>query len=104
MQGTFSQRVWELATSIPEGHVTTYGILAKAAGGGAQSARSVTGILGKAPNRAAIPWHRIVYSGGKVWLAPECEEERRELYALEGIEVNQKGIITNFEEVVYYFN
>jgi len=31
MATLFSQRVWELATSIPEGQVTTYGILAKCA-------------------------------------------------------------------------
>lgn len=104
MNGVFSQRIWELATSIPEGRVTTYGILAKSAGSGGQAARSVSGILSKAPNKAAIPWHRIVYSGGKVWMTPECEAERRELYELEGIIVNQKGIITNFEEVVYYFD
>jgi methylated-DNA-protein-cysteine methyltransferase-like protein len=104
MQGTFSQRVWELATSIPEGRVTTYGILARAAGGGAQSARSVTGILSKAPNRGAIPFHRIVYSSGVVWIAPEYEEERRELYAQEGIDVDARGRIENFEDVLYYFD
>ena len=104
MSGLFSQRIWELATSIPEGHVTTYGILAKAAGGGGQAARSVSGILSKAPNQGAIPWHRIVYAGGRVWLSDECEANRRELYELEGIIVNQKGFIKNFDEVVYYFD
>lgn len=104
MAGLFSQRIWELATSIPEGRVTTYGILAKTAGGGGQAARSVSGILSKAPNQGAIPWHRIVYSGGKVWMTDECAQERLELYELEGIIVNQKGVITNFEEVVYYFD
>lgn len=104
MAGLFSQRIWELATSIPEGRVTTYGILAKTAGGGGQAARSVSGILSKAPNQGAIPWHRIVYAGGRVWLTNECEADRRELYELEGIVVNQKGLIENFDEVVYYFD
>lgn len=99
----FSHRICELALSIPAGRVTTYGALAKAAGGGGQAARSVSGILSKYPNRAAIPWHRIVYAGGKVWLDESCEESRRELYACEGIDVNEKGIITNFEEVVFDF-
>ncbi|MFT5037019.1 MAG: methylated-DNA-protein-cysteine methyltransferase-like protein [Candidatus Azotimanducaceae bacterium] len=102
--GQFSQRVWELALSIPEGRVTTYGIIARAAGGGGQAARSITGILSKAPNKAAIPFHRIVYSGGKVWMTPECEDRRREIYELEGITVNQKGFVQDFEEVVYYFD
>ncbi|MDA8597009.1 MGMT family protein [Candidatus Pacebacteria bacterium] len=102
--GTFSQRIWELATSIPPGRVTTYGALAAAAGSGGQAARSVSGILSKAPNQGAIPWHRIVYAGGQAWLRPRNEARRRELYELEGIAVNQKGKITNFEEVMYYFD
>ncbi len=101
---SFSERIWELAISIPEGRVTTYGGLARAAGSGGQAARSVSGILSKAPNRGAIPWHRIVYAGGRVWINEECESSRRELYELEGIIVNQKGVITNFEEVVFDFN
>lgn len=104
MDGSFSQKVWDLATSIPEGRVTTYGILAKAAGGGAMAARSITSILGKAPNQGAIPYHRIVYAGGKVWMTPEYEDKRREMYEHEGISVNQKGVIKDFDEVVYYFD
>lgn len=104
MKNQFSQRVWELATSIPPGHVTTYSILAKAAGGGAVAARSITSILSKAPNQGAIPYHRIVYAGGKIWFTPEREEQRRELYANENIEVNAQGVIQNLDEVLYYFN
>jgi len=104
MQGTFSQRICELAISIPVGRVTTYGGLAHAAGAGGQAARSVSSILGKYPNQGVIPWHRIVYAGGKVWINDECEDSRRELYELEGIEVNNKGVITNFEEIVFDFN
>lgn len=100
----FSQIVYELALSIPEGTVVTYGDLAKAAGGGAMASRSISSILGKAPNQRAIPWHRIVYAGGKVWLTEEHEKKRRALYKREGILVNEKGRITNFEEVHYYFN
>jgi methylated-DNA-protein-cysteine methyltransferase-like protein len=104
MENQFSQRVWELATSIPPGRVTTYGILAKAAGGGAMAARSITSILSKAPNQGAIPYHRIVYAGGKIWFTSEHENHRRELYANENIEVNAKGVIQNLDEVLYYFD
>lgn len=103
MEGSFSQKVWELATSIPEGRVTTYGILATAAGGGSMAARSITSILSKAPNQGAIPYHRIVYASGKVWLSEEYETKRRKLFKREGIEVSDSGKIKNFEEVVYYF-
>jgi len=104
MENSFSQRVWELATSIPPGRVTTYGILAKAAGGGVMAARSITSILGKTPNQSAIPYHRIVYSAGKIWFNPELEETRRELYANENIAVSPKGIVQNLDEVLYYFD
>lgn len=100
---TFSDRVLELALNIPPGRVTTYGQLAKAAGGSPMTARSITSILSKFPNQKAVPWHRIVYSGGKVWLTKDCEEKRREIYELEGILVNQKGIITNFDEIFFDF-
>jgi len=103
MKGQFSQRVWELAISIPPGRVTTYGNLAKAAGAGGQAARSVSSILSKFPNQGVIPWHRIVYAGGRVWLTDECSDSRRELYALEDIHVNEKGIIEDFEEVLFDF-
>lgn len=101
---TFSQRVVDLALQIPAGRVTTYGDLARAAGGGKMASRSVTSILGKYPNQRAIPWHRIVYAGGKVWWTDECEKERREIYELEEIQVNNKGIITNFEDIVFDFS
>jgi methylated-DNA-protein-cysteine methyltransferase related protein len=100
----FSQIVYELALSIPEGKVVTYGDLAKVAGGGAMASRSISSILSKAQNQRAIPWHRIVYAGGKVWLTPEHEKKRRALYKREGIKVDAKGKITNFEEVHYELN
>ena len=56
MANLFTQRVWELGISITPGRVTTYGAIAKAAGGGGQAARSVSSILGKYPNQGVIPW------------------------------------------------
>ena len=100
----FSQIVYELALSIPEGRVTTYGDLARAAGGGAMASRSISGILGKAPNQRAIPWHRIVYAGGKVWFSPETEKKRRALYKREGIKLDDKGRIKDFEEIRWSFD
>jgi len=100
----FSLIVYELALSIPEGTVVTYGDLARAAGGGAMAARSISSILSKAPNQKAIPWHRIVYAGGKVWFSPESEKKRRALYKREGILVNERGVITNFEDVHHNFS
>lgn len=102
-QSNFSAIVWELATSIPEGKVTTYGHLARAAGGGGQAARSITGILSKAPNQRAIPYHRIVYAGGHIWCTKEHEKKRLALYKREGIIVDNNGKIENFDEVLWDF-
>ena len=104
MKNEFSQRVYDLALTIPRGRVTTYGILAKAAGGTGMAARSISSILGKAPNQSVIPWHRIVYAGGKVWLDSEHEAKRRQQYKKEGIKVNKLGKIEDFEEILYYFD
>ena len=104
MVGEFSKRVYDLALSIPEGRVTTYGAIAKAAGGGTMASRSITSILGKAPNPKAIPWHRIVYAGGRVWMAPEYEKERLKRYKREGIKLNEKGYIQDFDEIFYDFS
>ncbi|MEM9336832.1 MAG: MGMT family protein [Patescibacteria group bacterium] len=100
----FSQRVIELALSVPAGRVTTYGDLAKAAGGGAMAARSISSILSKYPNKKVIPWHRIVYANGKVWFGTNYEKERRRLFKQEAISVNEKGYIVDFEEVRFDFS
>lgn len=102
---SFSTRVVRIALAIPSGKVMTYGMIARAAGGSGQSARSVSGILGKAYMRGEkkIPFHRIVYSGGTVWLSPEYEAERRRLYKKEGIVLNKKGKIENFRDVLMEF-
>lgn len=104
MQQSFSARVYDLALQIPPGRVTTYGILAKAAGGGAMAARSITSILGKAPNQSAIPYHRIVYAGGRVWWNDEYQQKRQAMFKTEDIEVNDKGKIKNFEDILYHFD
>jgi methylated-DNA-protein-cysteine methyltransferase-like protein len=103
MATSFSQRVWELALSIPEGRVTTYGAIAKAAGSGSMAARSISPILSKFPNPNVIPWHRIVYAGGKVWITPEYEKKRNTLYKREDIKINKRGYIEDFEELFYDF-
>lgn len=100
---SFSERVWLLATSIPPGRVSTYGDIAKAAGSGPLAARSISSILSKAPNPKAIPWHRIVYSNGKVWLSNEHEKKRRLLYQREGIKLDRYNRIIDFAEKRFNF-
>lgn len=102
---TFSDRVIELALSIPSGRVTTYGRIARAAGGGTMASQSITAILGKAYDRGlkTIPFHRIVYADGHVWMDPSHEVRRLKLYKKEGIALDKNGRIQNFADVLLEF-
>lgn len=102
---TFSERVVDCALSIPKGKVTTYGLIARAAGGGTMASQSITSILSKAYGRGVknIPFHRIVYAGGKIWTHPEYDKKRRALYKKEGILVDNNNRISNFVDVLYEF-
>jgi alkylated DNA nucleotide flippase Atl1 len=101
---SFSSLVVRYAREIPPGKITTYGALSRAAGGGSMGARSITSVLGKAWNNGIhdIPFHRIVYSDGRVWMAPEYEKERNKKYKQEHIEVVD-GKIKDFQEKLYEF-
>ena len=101
----FSERVVKLARSIPSGKVTTYGRLARAAGAGAMASRSITAILGKAYEGGIkdIPFHRIVYANGKIWISEAYREKRLALYKKEGITVDAHDRIENFTDVLYEF-
>lgn len=98
---TFSERVVAIARMIPKGRVMTYGDIARAAQGGAPSAQSVTSILGKAYDHGItdIPFHRIVYADGRVWLDAKHHKERMKRYAEEGIPIDERGRIVGFEAV-----
>lgn len=102
MKTTFSERVLKIALSIPKGKVTTYGRIAQAAGGSPILAQSITSILSKMnkDGKYKIPYHRIVYSDGRVWVDPESHDERLNLYKKEGIKIDKNNKIINFKEVL----
>jgi methylated-DNA-protein-cysteine methyltransferase related protein len=104
--GEFSKRVIKLALSIPQGRVSTYGAIARAAGGGSMASQSITGILSRAwdAGEKKIPFHRIVYSDGRVWMAPQYKKERMKKYKAEGIRLDKRGRIENFRDVLFEFN
>lgn len=98
---SFSERVIELALSVPKGRVTTYGDLARAAGGTPMTAQGISRILGKAESSGVkgIPWHRIVYSDGRVWLDDSHRDERLRLYKKEKIKIDEKNRVVNFDNI-----
>lgn len=103
---TFSERVVMLALSIPPGRVSSYKVIADAAGGAGMAARSVSGILGKAWDKGEkkIPFHRIVYSDGRIWVNDEYRKKRIALYKKEGIVLDKKDRIVDFVDKLYTFN
>jgi methylated-DNA-protein-cysteine methyltransferase related protein len=102
---TFSERVVEIVRRIPKGRVTTYGRIAKAAGGGTMASQSITNILWKAEQAGVrgIPYHRIVYADGKIWVDRKMRKERMKLYKKEGIEIDKKDRVKDFNKIVLDF-
>jgi alkylated DNA nucleotide flippase Atl1 len=100
----FSQRVIKLALQIPPGRITTYGILTQAAGGHPMLSRMITHILSKYPHPSEIPFHRIVYADGRVWLSPKNQSRRLKLYRQEGIKLDQKFRVIDFPKLLYLFD
>lgn len=105
MKKTFSERVVELALEIPQGRVSTYGRIARAAGAGPMASQSITGILYKAwlAGEKKIPWHRIVYADGRAWFDTSHKKERLKLYKKEKILIDKNGRIENFADVLWEF-
>lgn len=101
---TFSDRVIEAAMAVPSGKVTTYGRLARAAGAGPMASQSITSILAKAYDNGQrnIPFHRIVYADGRVWIDAKHKKERMALYKKEKIEI-EKGRVKNFRDLLFEF-
>ena len=101
MATEFQLKVWDAVSTIPEGKVTTYGYIARAAGK-PNAARYISRIIGQHPDARNLPWHRIVYSNGTVWLDENIASVRMKRYKQEGIILKGKKIV-NFADVVYDF-
>lgn len=102
---TFSQRVVKAALSVPAGRVTTYGRIANAAGGGGMAAQSITTILSKAYDEGVknIPFHRIVYADGHIWIDDKHRASRMKLYKQEKIQLDKNDRIIDFRDKLWEF-
>lgn len=74
---------------IPEGHVASYGQIAKLAGLPRRAARMVGRAVGAAPSDMHLPWHRIVNAQGRIAIPKGSRgfERQKELLEAEGIVV-----------------
>jgi methylated-DNA-protein-cysteine methyltransferase related protein len=83
--------VYKLVKQIPRGRVTTYGALAKALKlrGGARTAGRA---MAATPSGKAIPWHRVVGSGGKLLIREPYSSLQRKLLESEGVTLLERRV------------
>ncbi len=93
--------VYKLVSMVPEGRVTTYGELARAAGK-PKASRLIGQILNRNPNPVVVPCHRVVKSDGDVGGYAYGSGAKGKLLVKEGIRIS-KGKIVGFENVRYKF-
>ena len=82
--GSFTaQQVWKLLAAIPYGQTTTYGELARQAGGGL-TAQEAGRFVGANPLSILIPCHRVVGAAGQLTGYAGGLKRKRHLLELEG--------------------
>ena len=70
------QAIWDVVCRIPQGQVSTYGAVARAAGLPGR-ARQAGFALRVAPDGMHLPWHRVVGAGGRI-VFPRTSRHHRE--------------------------
>jgi methylated-DNA-protein-cysteine methyltransferase-like protein len=92
----FRERVYEVMTHVPYGHVITYGDIAGLAGQ-ANAARIVGGLAHYGP--VELPWHRLVNRfGGLASGFHGGREVQEQLLAQEGITCTEY-VVDNFKAI-----
>jgi len=89
MASELYERFYEIISRIPEGHVATYGQIARLAGM-PKAARQVgysMAALGRGRPRPEVPWHRVLNAKGESSIGGE-QIDRLEA---EGVRFDEKG-------------
>ncbi|QRY82395.1 MGMT family protein [Pseudomonas sp. PDNC002] len=87
------EAIFLVIAQVPEGHVITYGDVARLAGLG-RSARLVGRVLSQLPEGTRLPWHRVIAAGGRISLpqgTPSGNEQRARLRA-EGVRIHNDRV------------
>ena len=107
MAKTFNERVWALTKKIPKGNVSTYKLLAHAAG--TKAYRAVGNAMNKNPNgimnckgKNMVPCHRVVDSKGNLHGFAHGLEIKANLLKKEGVKVRNNKI-EDFDEILFKF-
>ena len=98
---SFDEKVWQLLRKIPKGKVTTYKILAKAAGK-PKAARAVGNACNKNHFSPKVPCHRVVKSSGFIGGYAHGTAKKIKLLELEGVSIKGQKI-QNFKEFLFKF-
>lgn len=96
----FNEKIWELCRKIPKGKVTTYKLLAQAAG--TRGYRAVGNALNRNPHSPVVPCHRVVGSDGSLVGFAHGLKKKAQMLRTEGIEI-KKNRISNFKKVLHSF-
>src|SRR6185369_6016431 len=82
------QRIRATILSIPRGHVSSYGAVARAAGI-PRGARLVVRTLGQSHG---LPWHRVVAAGGRIAIPGEGGLDQRFRLEIEGVKFSGRKV------------
>src|SRR6478609_421834 len=82
------QRIRATIMSIPRGHVSSYGAVARAAGI-PRGARLVVRTLSQSEG---LPWHRVVAAGGRIAIPGEGGLDQRFRLEMEGVKFSGKKV------------
>src|SRR3989344_3571643 len=97
---SFNYKIYNLLKKVPKGKVTTYKILAEAAG--TKAYRTVGQAMRCNPYAPIVPCHRVVDSKGHLHGFASGLKKKAELLRKEGIEIKNKRV-ANFEKVLFRF-
>ena len=89
----FAKRVYELTSKVPEGKVTTYGMIAKRMGK-PKASRGVGAALRANPTPIVVPCHRVVRQDGGLagYGGAKGIAKKAELLRKEGVKVSDDRV------------
>ncbi|MEP7246561.1 MAG: MGMT family protein [Gammaproteobacteria bacterium] len=100
------EAIWRTVKTIPRGHVSTYGAIARQAGLPGR-ARMVGYALKVAPARLKLPWYRVVAAGERITFPKNSRQhaEQSKRLRAEGVKVTNgrvaRGSAADLDELFW---
>ena len=90
-QNPLFAQIYAHVRALKWGESTTYGAVAKAVGGGPETARDVGQAMGANPVPLIVPCHRVLAAGNRIggFSAPGGSDSKARMLELEGVAVDQ---------------